>query len=252
MKKQLILSIWCIIIVILLALPAMSGQYHQRPKFKMIVSTNFSSHSIGQLTGIDWLGIYVDQPVSVDALNDLSGGIDQNRSGHSDYSGQVGLGYNFIGPWYLIGGVQYEKWDETKNKVVTQGNWTGIAGHAYFKAITVIPFVAIEYSNKIWGINYNSSIGLAECISRVNVSYVNLINDHGDLGKYSYNSPGMIFSGGLSYELVRDVYINGQLGYRFFSGKHIEAPARYDSPDIDFDYNGAFYGIGMGYGFGGR
>ena len=251
MNKRMIITTWCMILAVLLISPVIAGQNYEQPEFKLMVNSGWGAHSIGQLDVTNWLGYDGADLVELDGLYDLPNRLGIREKDHSDYSGQFGLGYNLIGNWYIIGGLQYEKWDENRDVTHTIDDWTGSVGYSYFKATAVIPFIAIEYSNRFWGLNYNSSIGLAECISKVNVSYIDLLDQWGSLGKYSYNSLGLILSGGLSYEFVRNTFISGQMGYRFFGGDKIEPPARSDSPAIDFDYDGMFYGIGMGYGFGG-
>jgi opacity protein-like surface antigen len=224
---------------------------YERPKYKISLFTGWGGYDIGELRGIDWLENYTDEPVNRETMISINDRLRNYyfQSDTRDFAGHFNLGYNFSGPWYLVSGFQYEKWDEVRNQIIYTGFGYNLSGKSLFKTTAVIPFIALEYTNKFWKINYNSSVGLAQCFCRTKVNYVGFSENENDLGTFTYNSTGLILSGGLSYELFRYVSLNAQAGYRKFGGKSLEPPAESDEVKVDFDYSGAFWGIGMSYGF---
>ncbi len=232
-----------------------------RPQYKISVYGGWGGYNLGEIYNADSLFLpylqgYLDDPESVDVLTvpvNRSNGIFFNANS-PEFAGQFSLGVHLKGPWYVTGGFHYEKWQELQNHSRTN-DWAGRTvvtrlGQSFFETTAIIPFIAIEYTDRFWKFNYQSSIGIANCHTKMNVRYRAFTDDEIDLGRYKYNSIGIILAGGLSYDMFGFTSINLQGGYRIFGGNRLEPDERNNDIDMDFDYSGAFFGVGMSYGFG--
>jgi hypothetical protein len=226
---------------------AFAGPEQERPKFKISVGYGSSAYNPGTLRVS-----LPDDPIPVDGLYDINyDPADRYVREPTDYSGRVQIGYNFSGPWYVNGGLYYERNRAVAN-IYSLGHPTETVGRSLLKTKSIITFVAIEYTNKFWKLNYNSGIGFGSLRSRSDIVYALPRHDEIDAGTYAYNSTGVIISGGLGYELYRFTSIKAQLGYRFFGSSRLEPPSDIEPVAVDFSYDGVFFGIGMEFGFSGR
>lgn len=250
MRKTNIVAILSIGLVVFFSGDVLAGTEYERPKFKISAGSAWGTHDAGDVYVPGTID-YTDDPTEQDAMYSIEDRLRLTRynRNRNDYSGHIQLGYNFSGPWYVNGGFYYEIWDEIGD---AKGNYSvhTLFDNLYMRSVSIVPFISIEYTNRFWKINYNSSVGLAHCNSRADIKYNADVNDEIDLGTYTYNSFGMILSGGLAYEIFRYTFIQAQAGYRFFGGNKLEPPDDSDATTIDFNYDGVFYGLGMSFGFG--
>ena len=217
------------------------------PKYMLSLSGGWNSFGYGDI-GVDVSGRVLDDPRDISNIFDPNVWNRLYKSNHPDYSGNLQLGYNIYKTMYAHVGLNYEHRDDIGD-IYYLGYASWDKYRAYLKTTSIIPFVGLEYTNRVWKFVYNSSLDFAYCASRSDISYT-LFDEEFSAGTFSSNSPGLIISGGLGYEIVRFTYLKAYAGYRYFDSNSLEPPNNTDVLPIEADFSGSFFGLGMDFGWG--
>jgi hypothetical protein len=232
------------ITVVFLSGNAFAGSRYERPKIKLSFGSGWSDSDIGHVILIS-PEIFKNYPGKDDLYNNTDSKIETGvyHNYNRDFNGHLQLGYNFHGPWYVDAGLSVESKDQIG--IPIHNFVTPVYRESYINLSSIMPYIAIEYTNRIWKLDYHTLLGLALSNTRADVKVNN-----SNIGIYRNNSLGVLVSGGLGYELFRFTSIKASVGYRFFGGdRNLKPPDDVNYESIIFNYDGVFYGIGMSYGF---